>query len=651
MPRPLILALIVLLLFPQTTIYIVSDSSTSQAWDSPVYGTDLAETVYRDVSVESYLGFVRNLSEMGPRSIHDDNNVIVRDWIISKLENLSEGRLEIEIWGHWESIVARLPGSAGSDAPSFLVGGHYDTVPEAPGANDDGSGVAAALELARVLSKYNWTTDIYFVFWNAEEYGLLGSRECAPLFFEDEIDIAMYFNIDMLLVQDYNAPLDERVIFFYSADYVTPLQSSVFTIYQDAQYWAELTRAMGNNYDSPVIRPLPHTGREVWKHSDHYAFWTEGYKGAIFAFESSTNDPAYHTPDDTWDNPLYDYNLATSVVASIGSAIAYAQGRTLGQSRLDKYSLIIGPHSTQTRLFPMTLRSNISLTATTNDGDDLEFQVFDTLHSLLAVSEPGLTSMNDLEVLYVETDRIGQHEVTVTNNGDDAVEVEIVISYEADVEGDSIPDSEQDWYNRFHVDSDSDLIPDAVEMSLNTNRFNNDSDFDSVDDYSEIYIYGSYPFSSDSDGDNMPDPWEIQYDLDPMDRDDMLLDPDSDMLTNIEEYREGTHPRCNDTDLDSVSDGMEVEVYNTNPLSSDTDMDLMPDRFEIDNGLDPTRDDSAEDLDGDGVSNLDEYLAGTDPNSPVNTSSRQTDLEFVVVGIGSISLVALVTALVWRRWS
>ena len=278
MHRFLVLAFMLILVLPQTVVYTERQSLVSGDWDEQVYGTDLAEAVYREVSMESYFGFVRNLSEMGPRSIHDETNVVVRDWIISKLENLSESRLEIEVWGYWESIIARLPGSAGPDAPSFMVGGHYDTVPGAPGANDDGSGVAAALELARVLCQYNWTTDIYFVFWNAEEYGLLGSRECAPIFFEEEIDIAMYFNIDMLLVQDYDAPLDERVIFFYSTDYVTPLQSSVFTIYSDAQYWADLTRAMGNNYDSPVIRPAPHTAREVWKHSDHYAFWTEGYK-------------------------------------------------------------------------------------------------------------------------------------------------------------------------------------------------------------------------------------------------------------------------------------------------------------------------------------------------------------------------------------
>jgi hypothetical protein len=46
----------------------------------------------------------------------------------------------------------------------------------------------------------------------------------------------------------------------------------------------------------------------------------------------------------------------------------------------------------------------------------------------------------------------------------------------------------------------------------------------------------------------------------------------------------------------------------------DYDQDDMPDDWEIDNGLDPTTDDAWEDKDGDGVPNIEEYLAGTDPD-------------------------------------
>ncbi len=65
-----------------------------------------------------------------------------------------------------------------------------------------------------------------------------------------------------------------------------------------------------------------------------------------------------------------------------------------------------------------------------------------------------------------------------------------------------------------------------------------------------------------------------------------------------------------DSDGDGLTDGEEFEA-GTNPTNNDTDGDGMDDAYEIENGLDPLTDDSDGDKDGDGVSNLDEYLNGT----------------------------------------
>lgn len=73
------------------------------------------------------------------------------------------------------NIIADLPGR---DLPSeiLLIGAHYDAVPGAPGADDNGSGVAALLELARVLKDRPLRRTVRLVFFTLEEVGLEGSR-------------------------------------------------------------------------------------------------------------------------------------------------------------------------------------------------------------------------------------------------------------------------------------------------------------------------------------------------------------------------------------------------------------------------------------------------------------------------------------------
>src|SRR5690606_22113566 len=60
--------------------------------------------------------------------------------------------------------------------PHAMVSAHYDTVIGAPGANDDGSGTALVLELARVLGRMPTRGTISFSLWGSEEQGLIGSR-------------------------------------------------------------------------------------------------------------------------------------------------------------------------------------------------------------------------------------------------------------------------------------------------------------------------------------------------------------------------------------------------------------------------------------------------------------------------------------------
>ena len=115
------------------------------------------------------------------------------------------------------------------------------------------------------------------------------------------------------------------------------------------------------------------------------------------------------------------------------------------------------------------------------------------------------------------------------------------------------------------------------------------------------------PTDSDTDDDTMPDGWEYTYGLDARDPDDANRDADSDGLINLSEYLAGTNPRMTDTDADGLSDAEEVITYMSDPLDPDTDGDGLLDGREVwDKDLDGIYDGgffpewAGGDLDGDG---------------------------------------------------
>ena len=112
--------------------------------------------------------------------------------------------------------------------------------------------------------------------------------------------------------------------------------------------------------------------------------------------------------------------------------------------------------------------------------------------------------------------------------------------------------------------------------------------------------------SPDSDGDGLPDAWEIATfgNLDS----DGDSDPDGDGLTVAEEFAAGTDPTSDDTDGDGLNDQTEVDGA-TDPLNSDSDGDGLQDGAEGDTGTDPAKFDT----DGDGAGDAEELLFGGDP--------------------------------------
>ncbi len=104
------------------------------------------------------------------------------------------------------NIVATLKGATDPDR-IYVVSGHYDSMCnldatdatcDAPGANDDASGTAAVLEMARVMSKYKFDATIIFMTVPGEEQGLLGSTYFAKQAVEKKMDLEAMFTNDII---------------------------------------------------------------------------------------------------------------------------------------------------------------------------------------------------------------------------------------------------------------------------------------------------------------------------------------------------------------------------------------------------------------------------------------------------------------------
>jgi hypothetical protein len=153
-----------------------------------------AGTLVSRLDLDRYKSNVQNLAGFGTRYWNTEGNERARDWIQAQLESYgyevhrhgftASGRRDDMEPKDIDNVYATKVGTANPDR-MYIISAHMDSFNTesedqsfAPGANDDGSGTALVLEVARVYASQEVVTDpsIRFILWNAEEIGLVGAR-------------------------------------------------------------------------------------------------------------------------------------------------------------------------------------------------------------------------------------------------------------------------------------------------------------------------------------------------------------------------------------------------------------------------------------------------------------------------------------------
>ncbi|WP_135855323.1 hypothetical protein [Halorussus salinus] len=278
------------------------------------------------------------------------------------------------------------------------------------------------------------------------------------------------------------------------------------------------------------------------------------------------------------------------------------------------------------------------------DGDGLEDgpEVHDHGTEPLVADTDGDGLTDGEEVNEYDTDPLAVH-----SDGDSLSDGEEVLQYgtdplAADTDDDRVTDGNETVAGLLPDNPDSDSNRTAPDESDNGRRDGaEDLDRDGASN-AEEFDATLDPLDPDTDGDELQDGFELEYDrLDPRatdtdgdgtldasedfesdgldnkreqthDTDPHVADTDGDNLTDgVEVDTHGTDPSAPDTDGDGLQDGAEVQVHGTEPLTADTDGDGVADGAEVeDHGTDPL----AVDTDGDGLSDGAELnIHGTDP--------------------------------------
>jgi hypothetical protein len=324
----------------------------------------LVEDVLSEVSSDSLMGCIRRLSEYSDGSLRtrfvlrDECLTEAKPYIMGKLSSyLPEGSVvdtqrffinAVSCDGGGarptqdypaENIIGTLPGT-GRLKGCYIVCAHYDAIAShsfpgdalwfcdnpAPGADDNGTGVATVLEAARVLSGVSFPFDVRFILFTGEELGLLGSTAYADSVAAQGDTIYGVLNTDMVGYKRTPEAPD-------TCDIVTNPASrwlGDWVVETADEYSACLPTLNVRRIDSDAVAMS-------LLYSDHAPFWLAGYDGvaAVEHWNPRDRNPYYHTLGDTIGN------VSSSQLANVGRLVAGSMARLADASA--EFNLAVFP--------------------------------------------------------------------------------------------------------------------------------------------------------------------------------------------------------------------------------------------------------------------------------------------------------------------
>jgi hypothetical protein len=218
------------------------------------------------------------------------NNDLAADYLVEQFNTMNTLSVNDQAFNaNGRNIVATQLGKVNPD-DIYIICAHYDSVADYC-ADDNASGVAAVLEIARILSTQCMENTLVYALWDEEEIGLLGADYYATLAQTNGDTILGVLNIDMMGYDgdnDNDFDIDVRAI----ANSIA-IKDDILSLLADYEF----------NLNANVVNP----GTPA---SDHSKFWNKGYS-AVLVGESWANDdqtPYYHSSGDrlnTLDLPYY----------------------------------------------------------------------------------------------------------------------------------------------------------------------------------------------------------------------------------------------------------------------------------------------------------------------------------------------------------